>query len=84
MVNWFYYPKSAKPTSLALRVVEAFQIAHPAIDSGNYELSSNEVLAKVRKGLESAGFLVETGKKASEKISVPVLFGLNGRLEKSF
>jgi hypothetical protein len=27
---------------------------------------------------------VETGKKASEKILVPVLFGLNGRQEKSF
>ena len=30
------------------------------------------------------GFKVETGKKAVEKISVPVLFGLNGIPEKSF
>jgi hypothetical protein len=29
-------------------------------------------------------FKVERGKRASEKIHVPVLFGMNGRLEKSF
>jgi RHS repeat-associated protein len=32
----------------------------------------------------AAGFTVELGKKAEQKINVPVLFGLNGRLEKSF
>ena len=32
----------------------------------------------------SVDFRVEVGKKATEKISVPVLFGINGRLEKYF
>ena len=62
MINWFYYPKSAKPPSLVLQVVDAFQAAYPAIASENHELPSNEVLAEARSGLESAGFLVETGK----------------------
>jgi len=30
------------------------------------------------------GFQVETGKKADQKVKVPVLFGRNGRIEKSF
>ena len=45
---------------------------------------SNEVLAKVRGGLESLGFLVETGKTAAGKIKVPVLYGANGKVEKAF
>jgi hypothetical protein len=31
-----------------------------------------------------AGFVGETGKKIDQKIRVPVLFSMNGRLEKSF
>ena len=35
-------------------------------------------------GLHSLGFTVEAGKKKADKITVPVLFGLNGKFEKSF
>jgi hypothetical protein len=45
---------------------------------------SNEVLAKVRSGLERLGFLVETSKTAEGKIKVPVLYGSNGKVEKAF
>jgi hypothetical protein len=75
MIVWFYYPKSTKPPALVLQVVDAFREAYPAIASNTHELPSNKVLAEVRSSLERAGFLVETGKKASEKILVPVLFG---------
>ncbi|MBX3417516.1 MAG: hypothetical protein KF851_07945 [Pirellulaceae bacterium] len=54
------------------------------IESGVANLDSNGVLAVVRPELQSIGFIVEIGKKVSEKISVPVLFGRNGILEKSF
>ena len=84
MIYWIYYPKSAKAPPLALRVVEAFKNGLPAIDLAANVLPSNAVLFAVSHDLKAAGFLVEAGKKASEKISVPVLFGLNGRLEKSF
>jgi hypothetical protein len=84
LINWVYYPKSAKATPLALAVVEAFVQASDVIDSTKHELPSNGVLAEVAAGLTRAGFIVETGKRATEKISVPVLFGLNGRLDKTF
>jgi hypothetical protein len=42
------------------------------------------VLAVLRPGLEKLGFQVEAGKKLTEKIRVPVLFGRNGIVEKAF
>lgn len=56
----------------------------PGIDSASQTDPSNMVLAAVAPGLQSLGFRVEIGKRRDEKISVPVLFGLNGRTEKSF
>ncbi len=35
-------------------------------------------------GLEKIGFTIEKSKKKEDKIKIPVLFGLNGSLEKSF
>jgi hypothetical protein len=84
MINWLYYPRSRKAPTLIRSVVEVFQQALPSIDSAMHELNSNEVLAQVAPGLASLGFRVETGKHTTEKIPVPVLFGLNGLLEKSF
>lgn len=84
MINWAYYPKSSRATPLALAVVNAFQEGLAGIDSVIFDLPSNQVLAAVSGSLLSAGFSVETGKKMGERISVPVLFGLNGRMEKSF
>ncbi|PQO36847.1 hypothetical protein C5Y96_06685 [Blastopirellula marina] len=84
MINWLYFPKSSKPDKLIVSVVSAFESVATEIDSTNNELKSNEVLEIVAPRLVSLGFKVETGKKSSEKIQVPVLFGYNGRLEKSF
>ena len=84
MINWLYYPRSDKPGPLVLGIVQAFEEASARIDSSSHDLKSNEVLAEVATGLSRLGFVVETGKKAAEKIRVPVLFGLNGRLAKSF
>ncbi len=39
---------------------------------------------KVAPGLEAESFDVERGKKKAEKILVPVLFGLNGKVNKAF
>jgi len=84
MINWLYYPKSNKPTPLVVSVVAAFEAVATAVDSAQHQLNSNDVLAEVASGLATLGFRVETGKKTSDKIHVPVLFGLNGKLEKSF
>jgi hypothetical protein len=85
MINWYYYPKSRKiPPPLALGVVNAFGLALTQISSLNQTLSSNAVLACLRPHLQELGFRVEAGKAHGQKIQVPVLFGLNGQLEKSF
>jgi hypothetical protein len=84
MINWLYYPKADKPTPLAISIVQAFESVALGIDSETHELNSDGVLTLVAPQLKSLNFHVETGKKADEKIQVPVLFGRNGRLEKSF
>ncbi len=47
-------------------------------------MTSNQVLAHLTPGLQMAGFQVEIGKKRSDAVPVPVLFGEKGRVEKFF
>ena len=54
------------------------------LSTDNVGQTSNEVLAKISKDLQAIGFQVETGKTADAKIKIPVLFGANGKVEKSF
>ncbi|MDR6340353.1 hypothetical protein HNQ91_003418 [Filimonas zeae] len=84
MINWQYFPKSHSAPDHLRGIVSDFERNLNNIDSQNFTLSSNEVLEKLRGGLQELGFKVETGKKHIEKIKVPVLFGRNGSLEKSF
>jgi hypothetical protein len=84
MIQWMFFPKSTRATALAQRVVAAFQSVAEEIDSATHDLSSNLVLSVIAPGLAAAGFTVELGKRTMDKICVPVLFGLNGKLEKSF
>ena len=84
MINWQYFPKSKQTIDTLLKVIECFNVIGPEISSKHFKYHSNEVLEKIRSPLESLGFKVETGKKRKEKIRVPVLFGLNGKPEKSF
>jgi hypothetical protein len=84
MISWHFYPRSAKAIPLATLVVSAFESVFAKIDSSNHDLKSNEVLAVVQSRLTALKFQVETSKPASDKIRVPVLFGLNGKTEKSF
>ncbi len=66
-------------------MVSCFEEVAPEIASlENVGQVSNDVLAKVRGGLEKLGFLVETSKTAEGKIKVPVLYGSNGKVEKAF
>jgi hypothetical protein len=62
--------------------VEAFRNSFSSIDSTKHKHDSNTVLLAVREGLVGASFRVEAGKKVQDKIEVPVLFGLNGVLDR--
>lgn len=85
LINWQYFPKHSQAPTGLLKVVDCFKEAAEKIQSkGNVGQTSNEVLAKLRPGLQSIGFQVETGKTAEQKIKVPVLFGANGKVEKAF
>ena len=84
MIQWSYYPRSKRVDWLAFQVVEAFKAEQTSFDSASHALTSNGVLALVRDRLIALGFDVECGKRESDKIAVPVLFGRNGKAEKSF
>lgn len=84
MINYQLFPKSQQISSDLLAVVNVFQTNEDLISSKTQELSSNEVLALVAEGLEKIGFTIEKSKRKDDKIKIPVLFGRNGNLEKSF
>jgi len=82
--NWIYFPKSDDAPPFVRSVVKVFESYADELHAKSKELSSNGALAILRPGLQALGFKVEAGKKAAEKIRVPVLFGRNGVAEKTF
>lgn len=84
MINWMYFPKSDAPHPLCGGIVAAFQKHEADISSAKHKLESNDVLLKIAPDLAGLGSTVESGKKKHEMVSVPVLFGRNGRVEKSY
>ncbi|MBR6063505.1 MAG: hypothetical protein IKP54_05075 [Bacteroidales bacterium] len=84
MINFQFYPKNKQITDDLKSVVDVFKSNAANIDSSVHTLKSNKVLAYVTKDLKKIGFSVEASKKPSDKILVPVLYGLNGHLEQRF
>ena len=84
MINWKYYPSSHRPPQIIRDVVSAFEASASDIDSSIHKKKSDEVLAVLRPSLEGLDFRVEKSKKKLDKISVPVLFGREGSVSKSF
>lgn len=67
-----------------IEIVRVFENNHVAINSEVHTLSSDAVLEIIRPSLEKLDFEVEKSKRSVDKIHVPVLYGRNGTLEKSF
>ena len=84
MIQWQHYPRSQRPLAIVENVVQAFAEVSSQIDSGTRNLRSDAVLRILRPKLLGLDFLVEGGKKRGDKVSVPVLYGLNGRPAKTF
>lgn len=82
--SWQYFPKHSTAPGFLLEVVRVFQANADAIETPANQFSSNEVLEAVADDLEETGYQVERGKRESQKISRPVLYGKNGNVEKSF
>ncbi len=83
-IKYQFFPRSQGINSEMLAIVNCFENVYHEINSEVNNLSSNEVLEKLCKLLTEIGFNVETGKKNSDKIHVPVLFGLNNKIDKEF
>lgn len=83
MINFQFFPRSHGITPEIERIIDCFKKAEK--DKGDdVQVQSNTMLAYVRSYLEELHFKVETGKSKDEKIYVPVLFGLNNEVDKSF
>lgn len=78
------FPRSFGITTQVRETIKCFEDNFHLINSYKYNYSSNEVLEIVRKDLEHIGFTIEKSKKKEDKIRVPVLFGLNNRIDKFF
>ena len=84
MINWISFPKNIRPPQDFLDIVGVFEKVENSITSAKFNKKSNDVLSIVSPGLKSLGYKVEQGKKSSEKIHIPVLFGEKGIEEKAF
>lgn len=84
MIKFQFFPRSQGITSGIQLVVDCFSNVEADISSSTKNLSSNAVLAKLKPELEQIGFRVEDGKAKDQKIGVPVLFGLDNTVDKSF
>lgn len=83
-IEWQLFPKNLSCPAHLKEVISVFEDQLDDIDSLSHNLNSDKVLACIADGLVSLGYDVETSKKLEDKISIPVLFGINGKLEKHF
>lgn len=84
MIRFQFFPRSQGITPSIQEVIDCFLATENLFRSPDFEKSSNEVLEIVKPHLEAVGFTVESGKSSTQKIGVPVLFGLDNRIDKSF
>ncbi|MBY8963982.1 hypothetical protein KJK34_14580 [Flavobacterium sp. D11R37] len=84
MIRYQFFPRSQGITPKIKLVIDCFEKNHDEITSSAHNLNSNEVLEVLRDDLQKAYYTVETGKTRDQKIHVPVLFGYNNNIDKSF
>ncbi len=84
MLKYQFFPRSSGIISEIEQILDCFKNIYEKVDSSKNKLNSNNVLQIVKKDLEKINFRIEKGKLRNEKIPVPVLFGLNNKIDKSF
>lgn len=84
MIRYQFFPRSRGVTKYIQDVIDCFKAVETDIDSATNNLVSNDVLSIVRPYLEQHGYKVEMGKSNEDKIDVPVLFGQDNQIDKSF
>lgn len=84
MIKYQFFPRSRGVTKEIQDVIDCFKIVEKEIDSTTKNLVSNDVLSIVCPYIEKYGYKVEKGKSNEQKIDVPVLFGQDNQIDKSF
>ena len=84
MIKFQFFPRSQGINPQINSIISCFQLEVNRIKSPDFNLSSNEVLEILRPHLEQNNFICETGKTKDGKISVPVLFGFDNKIDKAF
>lgn len=84
MIRYQFFPRSVGINEQIQKIVDCFRAVDDQICSPRHTLSSNEVLAILRDGLLEVPMQVERGKAKEFKIPVPVLFGLNNKIDQHF
>ncbi len=85
MINYQFFPKNIDTPICLKEVVDVFILNSYEIETPIKGLSSNDVLKKLENDLIYKGFVVERKiEDATVKVSIPVLFGLNGKKDKEF
>ena len=79
-MRFSYFPRTKAPPPLVHEITAVFCKHRSKIgtESRKKGLTSDRVLAILRKDLEKIGFQVEKGKRKADKIERPVFFGENG------
>jgi hypothetical protein len=83
---WDYFPRNARPPGWVEPFVANVRASEESISTVERKtgLDSDRVLQQLAAGFRELGFAVESGKKTSDRIRRPVLFGSNGRAEVSY
>jgi hypothetical protein len=77
--RYMFFPRTKSPPTWVAEVLGVFRKHRDKIDTKSAPHSiSDEVLAILRPDLERIGFKVESGKRQTEKLLRPVLFGEMG------
>ena len=84
VLKYQLFPRSIGITTQIQDVIRCFEQTYNEIKSPDNELNSDEVLDILRPYLEEVNFKVETGKSKTQRIYVPVLYGKNNTVDKSF
>ena len=84
MIRYQFFPRSVGINEQIEKIIGCFKVVDDQICSPKHTLSSNAVLAILRDALLAVPMQVERGKTREFKIPVPVLFGLNNRIDQYF
>ncbi|OGJ64605.1 hypothetical protein A3C37_02415 [Candidatus Peribacteria bacterium RIFCSPHIGHO2_02_FULL_53_20] len=84
MIRYQFFPRSVGINEQIQNIIDCFNAVEDRICSPQNTLSSNEVLTILRDRLLELPMQVEKGKTKGSKIPVPVLFGINNKIDQHF